>query len=64
MMKKTIVTKSGLFFEDMTVDEIAQLEEQQALQEFEQSLQPSSEDLEQAEFELKTIELLINLGVI
>lgn len=63
-MRKAIFENGVLTYIDLTTEEIAQLEEQQALQEFEQSLQPSQDDLERAEFELKTIEILITLGVI
>lgn len=59
-----IVSHQNVSVVDLTTEEIQALEEQRTLQEFEESLLPSPEDLMQAEFELKTIELLINLGVI
>lgn len=65
-MKEIIVNiKTGAIEErNFTKSEILKLEEDLMLHEFEQSLQPSKEELEQAEFELKTIEILITLGVI
>lgn len=63
-MKKAIVTKSGVREIELTPEEIAQLEEQQALQEFEQSLQQPQEIIEDAEFELKLILKLSEWGIL
>ena len=63
-MKKVIVTENGIKEIELTPEEIAQLEEQNVLQELEYLLKPSTQEIEQAEFELKVIETLLMLGVI
>ena len=67
MADKLVITKDGIQEVDFTPEEIAQREldriaqEEQALLD---SLIPTPEEIEQAEFELKTITLLMEVGLI
>ena len=60
---KFIATSSGMEYQKLTSDDLAQIEldSQQAQVE---NIIPSQAEIDQAEFELKSINLLIELGVI
>lgn len=67
MIDKLIVARDKVTEADFTSEEIAQqeLERQQAAEQaLLDSLIPAPEEIEQAEFEIKSLNLLIELGVI
>lgn len=67
MADKFIITKDGIFEQDFTSEEVAQhdLERQLAEQQIQLDLLvPSQEEIDQAEFELKTITLLQEVGLL
>lgn len=63
-MKKAIVTKDGIQLLELTASEMEEIERQNEQEKFNDILIPLEEDIKEAEFELKTINLLIKLGVL
>lgn len=63
-MKKLVVNNGIATYVDLTAGEVEQIQEEELLNDFEQSLQLSTNEVEQADFEIKIITLLIELGVI
>ena len=67
MSKKLVITENGAEYVDFTPEELAQREMERLAQEEQaliDSLKPSVDDIQKAEFELNTINLLTDLGVL
>lgn len=66
-MDKLIITKVGVTVVEFTTGELAQQEADRLTKEEQSQLDlliPSQEEIDQAEFELKTLNLLMEVGLI
>ena len=62
-MNRLVITNNGRHIKSLTDDEINKERQQAEQQARLDALKPSPDEVEEAEFELKTINLLVELGV-
>lgn len=63
-MKKLVITKYGGKLTDISESEKEEFKVRMEMQYFEESLKPSKKELEDADFNLKTINLLTEMGML